>query len=409
MRREMYERILTFGEYFSHMIESVKKRFGQYMGMLGISVGLIFGWSMIFGLLVVLIVGLSLPGIFQDPTMAYGMTNQQMAAFVMKFLPMLFLVYVFALAGALYISNVSVAMCYLITDSYVADTKRPFGEMLKYAFRRALPMLGTEFLYFLLMGGIWMVFSTVVALLFGVMFIANATQLQTFDDASVLLGMWQIWVALVLWIAMLVFTIYLMIRYSFSILGRAKYKFSAYQSMKYSRILTRGKVAKIFGNLLLIALLTGLPIVLITLGTGHVLDASAITGLALLTMLLSIFLSLFTSTFQSVLFINFDAVRGSSVISMLDKPVHNLKDSSFYDDTGVQGPFAPNSGGGAVMQAAPVATTAAFAGEQEKTDEHVVAPDEQMKKDNMVQEAELTVKEDILHQTEVKTDSDLEE
>lgn len=198
MRREMYERILTFGEYFSHMIESVKKRFGQYMGMLGISVGLIFGWSMIFGLLVVLIVGLSLPGIFQDPTMAYGMTNQQMAAFVMKFLPMLFLVYVFALAGALYISNVSVAMCYLITDSYVADTKRPFGEMLKYAFRRALPMLGTEFLYFLLMGGIWMVFSTVVALLFGVMFIANATQLQTFDDASVLLGMWQIWVALVL-------------------------------------------------------------------------------------------------------------------------------------------------------------------------------------------------------------------
>ena len=196
---------------------------------------------------------------------------------------------------------------------------------------------------------------------------------------------------------MIVFIVYLMIRYSFSILGRAKYKFSAYQSMKYSRILTRGKVAKIFGNLLLIALLTGLPIVLIILGTGHVLDASAIMGLASLTMLLSIFLSLFTSTFQSILFINFDAVRGSSAINMLDQPVHNLKDSCFYDNTGVQAPFAPNSGGGAVMQAAPVATTAAFAGEQEKADD---APSDQIKRNGMAQEPaeQLSVSEDGLQE-----------
>lgn len=152
MRREMYERILTFGEYFSHMIESVKKRFGQYMGMLGISVGLIFGWSMIFGLLVVLIVGLSLPGIFQDPTMAYGMTNQQMAAFVMKFLPMLFLVYVFALAGALYISNVSVAMCYLITDSYVADTKKTFWRNVEICLPQGIADVGYGILIFFING-----------------------------------------------------------------------------------------------------------------------------------------------------------------------------------------------------------------------------------------------------------------
>lgn len=399
MRQEIYERILTFGEYFSHMIESVKKRFGQYMGTLGISVALMLGLSIVWGLLVLLIVGLSLPGILQNSTVTYDMTNQQIIAFIMKALPIFLLLYVFMLAGALYISNVSVAMCYLITDSYVVDKKRPFGEMLKYAFRRALPMLGTEFLYSLLVGGISMVFSTVVGLLFGMMLITNATQLQTFEDVSVLLGMWQIWVAFVLWTAMIVFIVYLMIRYSFSILGRAKYKFSAYQSMKYSRILTRGKVAKIFGNLLLIALLTGLPIVLITLGTGHVLDASAIMGLASLTMLLSIFLSLFTSTFQSILFINFDAVRGSSAINMLDQPVHNLKDSCFYDNTGVQAPFAPNSGGGAVMQTAPapVAPAAAFAGEQEKADD---APSDQIKRNGMAQKPveQLSVSEDGLQE-----------
>ncbi len=169
----------------------------------------------------------------------------------------------------------------------------------------------------------------VIGLLFSAMLASNLTQFQAFDDPAVLLGMWQMWVVFVLWLAMIAFTIYILIRYSFSVLGRAKYQFSAVQSLKYSRMLTRTKVAKIFGNMLLISLLANLPIILMSLGTRHLIDVGAVLGLMSITTLFSFVVYIFTASFQSIMYINFDAVRGADVISKLSGAVHNLKDVYF--------------------------------------------------------------------------------
>lgn len=340
MRQEIYERILTFGEYFSHMIEATKKRFGQYIGTLAVGLGLLIGWTMIVLLLLAAISAASVPGILQDPSLVVKMTTQELTALLMKALPAFFFVYFVMLAGYALFSNIFFTMFYLISDSYVAGKKRRFGEMLRYSFRRAFPLLGTEVLYFLFLAGIWVVFSIVIGVLFSAMFLSNLELFQTFEDPAVLSKLWQLWVAAVLWLVMTVFTIYLSVRYSLSVFGRMKYQFSAIKSLKYSRILTKSKVAKIFGNVLLIGVLASLPSVLISFGTNHIVDAKDVFAIGLIAMLFSLFGYLFTSIFQSILFINFDAVRGPSALGTLEGPVHNLKEVYFGEEGERDMPFA---------------------------------------------------------------------
>jgi ABC-type spermidine/putrescine transport system permease subunit I len=75
-------------------------------------------------------------------------------------------------------------------------------------------------------------------------------------------GYWQV----ILYIITLCAMIYISIIYSMSIFGRVKYKLSAIDSLKYSRMLTKGKRGKILGNVLLMALISVVLLLLLAFG-----------------------------------------------------------------------------------------------------------------------------------------------
>ncbi len=227
------------------------------------------------------------------------------------------------------------AMVYTITDSSIRDYKNSFGKMFAFAIKRTFPALGTTILLSLIYIGIYIVFAiavTAIAMSIGI----DISSFMYYEDISsqMQLGIFSI-ICFVLLLIMLVFMILLGLIYSMSIYSRVKYKFSGISSLRYSRLLTKGKRGKIFGNMLLFGLIYMVIAGLLSYASSVATDYG-IPFLPFLIQAIIALIGVLVSVFWAVMFINFDNVKGGDIISGKFANTVNIKDAYFQSDADAQ-------------------------------------------------------------------------
>lgn len=227
------------------------------------------------------------------------------------------------------------AMVYTITDSSIRDYKNSFGKMFAFAIKRTFPVLGTTILLSLIYIGIYIVFAiavTAIAMSIGI----DISSFMYYEDISsqMQLGIFSI-ICFVLLLIMLFFMILLGLIYSMSIFSRVKYKFSGISSLRYSRLLTKGKRGKIFGNMLLFGLIYMVIAGLLSYASSVATDYG-ISFLPFLIQAIIALIGVLASVFWAVMFINFDNVKGGDIISGKFADTVNIKDAYFQSDADAQ-------------------------------------------------------------------------
>lgn len=122
--------------------------------------------------------------------------------------------------------------------------------------------------------------------------------------------------------------------YSMGQLARVKYKFSAISSLRYSRMLTKSKRGKIFGNLLLIGIFYGILVFLLSMiseNISNVYIPLLSFVVIILVDLVSGFASYMLYIFAAFIFINFDKLKGESIRSTFNTNGIDIKEKYFPD------------------------------------------------------------------------------
>lgn len=322
--------ILSFGDYFLLTLKTGGKKILPILGTILIVFLMLIVLAVICMIPVMIVAADYLPfDILQDTdALVYYITSGEIIYELLPVLPVIAVSFGVFMVLAAFASSFEMAMIFVITDSSVSGEKRSFGKMLAYAFKRAFPVMGTTVLLSLIYIAVFTVFliaSVAIAMSMGI----DSYSLMYYEDISMQmqLGIYLI-ILFVLYLIMLAFVILISIIYSMSVFARVKYKFCGAASLKYARLLTKGKRGKIFGNLLLI--------VIINMVIGGLLSYAANTAsnydipfIPLLIQLVITFIAMLVSVFWAVMFINFDNVKGKDIISSRFAKAVNIKDAYF--------------------------------------------------------------------------------
>lgn len=322
--------ILSFGDYFLLTIKTGGKKVLPLLLTLVISFVTMMVVFFICMIPVVLALANNLPfDILQDlNALEYYIYSGEIFYELIPVLPALAVSFILMGFFSSIIQCFQIAMIYTITDSSVCDEKRSFGKMFSYALKRTFPILGTDIVLSLIYSAISTVFI-IAAIAIAVAMGIDISSVMYYEDisAQMQLGVFTI-ICFVLLLIMLVFIILFAIIYSMSIFARAKYKFSGVSSLRYSRLLTKGKRGKIFGNMLLFGLIFGAVGTLLSYASSTAADYG-ILFIPFLIQLVVTFIGMLVSVFWVVMFINFDNVKGKDIISSRFSKAVNIKDAYF--------------------------------------------------------------------------------
>ncbi|NMC56649.1 MAG: hypothetical protein GYA50_05460, partial [Eubacteriaceae bacterium] len=262
----------------------------------------------------------------------YYITSGEIFYEMLPMLPVILTSFGVFMLLAAFASSFEMAMIFVLTDSSVSGEKRSFGKMLAFSFKRAFPVMGTTVLLSLIYLAVFAVFliaAAAIAVSMGIDF----SSIMYYEDISsqMQLGIYVI-ILFVLYLIMLAFVILISIIYSMSIFARVKYKFCGAASLKYARLLTKGKRGKIFGNMLLIALIDIVIAGLLSYAANTASDFD-IPFIPFLIQIVITFIGMLVSVFWAVMFINFDNVKGPDIISSRFAKAINIKDAYFQSET----------------------------------------------------------------------------
>lgn len=337
MRKEISERILYFKEYCSLMLKTTKERFWQMFGTM-----LLFALFMIivtagFMLLCGVLIARYLPYSYLSNIHAWQYIDPQtVLSQLMPVIPAIIGIGLIWIVVIMFFACAQNAMIYLIADSVACNIKRNFAGMLSFAFQRAFPSLGTAVLLALISIGIFIVFGIAFSIVLTAMgfstYMMYAVDFGSLFQSGNMIVLTTVFI--LLGVIMLFVSVYIAIMYSMAQLARVKYKFSAVASLKYSRMLTKGKRGKIFGNLFFISIFYAILVFLLSLVSENItyVNIALIPFMTIILVnLISAFASFMLYIFTSFIFINFDSVKRENILNTFTSKVEFIKDKYFTD------------------------------------------------------------------------------
>lgn len=316
--------ILSFGDYFLLTLKTSKKKFLQLFIVTFIYMAAII----IIILLCFIPIGLAIShymptDLFQNSyAMQSYLTSDTYIYQILALLPIIFIAYiVFVFFNMLFLC-IELSAIYIITDSFINNRKRNFGSILAFAFKRAFPTLGTYALLMIIMIGISIAYSALIFVI------------SQFNSSGFGYGYGSFW-QVILYIITLCAMIYISIIYSMSIFARVKYKLSAIDSLRYSRVITKGKRGKILGNILLMALISVVILILLAFAFVYLFYYHGVVSVIII-YLIAMLIQMILNVFWAIMFINFDNVKGKDIINTEFPSVVNIKDTYFQSGEAAQ-------------------------------------------------------------------------
>jgi len=311
----MNEKILPFGQYFSITLKIFIRKFFPLLGTLLLTVlaAIVIMFIVAVPVLIVMANNINIQMLQNTDILMNYLYSGQFANLIYSSLPVLAVTAFLCALLFMLLGGIMMAMIYLITDSYISGEKRSYGKMLAYSIKRAFPQLGTAILLSLLITAIVVVFVIIAAFIGAAMGVSFYNMVYgsdvIFQPGLIAYSI----IMILLFIIMLCAIIYVSMIYCMAQLARIKYKLSGVATLRYSRLLTKKKRAKILGNYLLLTLIY-MIIAFIFSFFSNLAYQYKIPFLPFILDLTVSLAGIIVSVFWAVIFINFDSAKGQDIL-----------------------------------------------------------------------------------------------